>query len=598
VVIEEIEVKNFRCIKALREVPGLINVLCGENGAGKTSFLDAIRLGITGNEPADSWKRNGAETGGVLVGVSGVGKICRKKSDEKNVVTLNGKVTTAKSVRELMSSSCGISPDTVNIITSSELMERLSGGGISEYLLNGGYLTPDLDTEKVLSLSPISESAAEEIRQQLPADAPVTLADIDALYEDSVSTRKFLKAQKKELSAKAAYNGAVPSAGSEEIKTRLSALNEKKGALTEKKETYERLNKAYETSVKAVEEAKTKADAISATKPDEARAGEIEKELKIARDALTEAKRIASLAKASVDAMSNTIENLAKPICPISDKLTCKTDKSSVTKELEDALKTNKAEVETQTKKAQDAETLIETLTKEQKDYAANKEKYLLKESLLDRVKSLKETAVKKPEAFDSTEFEKIVKEAEQLSLSYKDAVAFEASEKTRKELKNTEDSLKIYEEVAKYLDPKSGVRGEILKRSVGTLEDWCRERIKIILPGFDIKLGAEDGFTASLVKEGKGEVLYEGLSGGEKIRLTVVLMDMLNMLSEYGILLIDKVESLDKPATKALADLLNNPEFRKGYSHIFVAGVGEEGDETNISAVVENVKDTKIIKF
>jgi len=65
-MIQAFRAENFRCFKEI-EANGLrrVNVIVGRNGAGKTAFLEAMRLGLSGT-PQALWGMNQART--VLVG--------------------------------------------------------------------------------------------------------------------------------------------------------------------------------------------------------------------------------------------------------------------------------------------------------------------------------------------------------------------------------------------------------------------------------------------------------------------------------------------------------------------------------------------------
>lgn len=63
-MIDELEIQGFRCFHALTANPlGRVNLLVGENNAGKSAFLDAGKTAGVG------WDASGVSQPGASVGI-------------------------------------------------------------------------------------------------------------------------------------------------------------------------------------------------------------------------------------------------------------------------------------------------------------------------------------------------------------------------------------------------------------------------------------------------------------------------------------------------------------------------------------------------
>ena len=173
--IKHIQSENFKGNTNVSITPEKVNILVGQNGAGETSLLEAIRFAITGKSP-DDYKRAGTVSGSVSVNMADIGEIRREWTPEKSIFKLNGKTTTSKAIAEQIQAVCGISSTTTNILSSSEVVAALSSGELSEYLLTEGFLKSSVDIEKIIAFCKLSPAAEEELRMQLsPAPEVIPL---------------------------------------------------------------------------------------------------------------------------------------------------------------------------------------------------------------------------------------------------------------------------------------------------------------------------------------------------------------------------------------------------------------------------------------
>ena len=71
--------------------------------------------------------------------------------------------------------------------------------------------------------------------------------------------------------------------------------------------------------------------------------------------------------------------------------------------------------------------------------------------------------------------------------------------------------------------------------------------------------------------------VYYTGLSSGEKLFVSFLVLDMLNQLTGMRMAFIDNLEQLDRRTLEYAHSILTSEEFMESYDHIFVCGVDNQ---------------------
>ena len=141
---------------------------------------------------------------------------------------MNGKGTTGKSVTEQMQAVYGVSMDSLNLMTSSELLSHALGKDLAAYLLNGGFLTHSLTMSGLLILNPMDAPVEEELKKYLPENpAPISLSDIENAYKSMMARRPVLKSMLAEAKAKAAVSVDTPKRSSDDIQKEITSLSKK-----------------------------------------------------------------------------------------------------------------------------------------------------------------------------------------------------------------------------------------------------------------------------------------------------------------------------------------------------------------------------------
>ena len=100
-----------------------------------------------------------------------------------------------------------------------------------------------------------------------------------------------------------------------------------------------------------------------------------------------------------------------------------------------------------------------------------------------------------------------------------------------------------IMDEIVKKFDPKRGIRQKVLSHSLRPLEDYFNKELKKLLPKYSVRLDGSNGFSIKVIKDGKEYDAKDFASAGEGCRLWFILMDLINALTPYRILVFDNTD-------------------------------------------------------
>ncbi|RGZ01617.1 hypothetical protein [Clostridium sp. AM58-1XD] len=158
----------------------------------------------------------------------------------------------------------------------------------------------------------------------------------------------------------------------QEIAQQIGKLSAESASYTKLKASYDKHTKTMETLEQALEAYKT----VKA--PPKAGQEAIRKEIKDKRDVLREVESSIGIAEKDITFMRRVLDALAKPVCPISSKLVCSTDKTGIRSELEAGVKEKQKIVSQRQmkkgaldKEVDDLERKREAIAKQEKDYQA-----------------------------------------------------------------------------------------------------------------------------------------------------------------------------------------------------------------------------------
>lgn len=570
--IKNLKISNFKGIEKyeIDEVQQL-EVFLGDNGTGKTSILDAVRFLLTGKAP-NNFVRNVEQPSFVEGEIGDVGVIQRGIKRGKSFCTLNGKSVTQKALAEFLSKVYAVSADTMGIATSSDVLREMFGGDFSKYLLTEGYMNMDIPQDDFFALCGFSETAQGYVEEELMG-ADVGIEDVNRMY---AVFKEQLKQKKKDISDLEAqikaYDGGVPEVAEEVIAQLVKDAQEKLVAAKSSVETYKRQSLAYQNGLESIKTLDAKIASISVRPVNIELRQEKEKAIVEKRTAYITATGSVKTLQESIGSISDLIARLDTPICPISGKLVCTTDKTPIKNELIMQMDKTNSELTALLATVSDMKSSGQQLASEVKELLENERLAAERDKLVAQKKGL-ESALQKPAPVENM--------IEKCELEYREAIAERdkvVAYKYHCGLKEKLESAKMmadtYKEIVAKFEPKGAVAQAILSKAVDPLLDYCNEIADDIFIGKRLYFDVSNGFKVCLQNTDDEEVIvpFEGCSTGEKARMLLIVMNMINQLSGYNILILDNLDSLDKTSLEAVLRYIGSDN---SYDHIFVAGIG-----------------------
>lgn len=575
--LKKVQTNNFMGLPAVKIFDfsaGKIVALCDKNRVGKTSVLKAVGYVLTGQEPSGEIVHEGATSCAVQAEFEDGAKIARMKPAAKGKPTKfyvgekDGKLasTTLTVLSKTLEKECGRVVENAKIIASSELLRALSGQQLSELFLN--YIPELLTKQDVLSrLKGLTAEQEKLLGSALP-EGEFSPKAVDELGKGFCEERR--KAGKTVTECQAVIhnleeNSAEPQYTREQLEEFDKSLKSKRDAAV----AFAAKNTEYMNACAAAEKHKAQLAALdeqisrikAVRTPQEERdalANDLEqavKEERASSDAMQEA-------NVQGKALRNSIRTIAQQVCPLSDKLVCTTDKTSVVGDLQAEFEACGARYKEQKAVNVAAKNKIDGLkAKLQEIDAGNKEADRLDGLKAERGRLL-ETAPVVPEkpkpCKDPSVYDEQIKKC-QAQLS-----AIENAEKLKQlkgQLEAAQAEYRKYDALVGYFSAKGAIKKAITEFYLDSFAAPCNEKAEKLFHGMNIKFIAEEGITMK-IDMGTGRYLsFNSLSEGEKVCVLFLLMSMLAELSGFRILILDELSVLDAETFKKLLEVMKEHE-------------------------------------
>lgn len=559
--------------------PGKVNYSFHENGYGKTSLLDAIRYGLTGALPKDDVRGCYVEltessSGMQLYRERGSTTICKFGG-------INGKKISEKAMNMELEELSGVSHENMKLISSSDIFSRMKPDEFLSLLLQ--YIPEKLTYEQIISyIDGFTGEMDDYLILYLPDGESFGIQAIDNCAAALQESRRNLKAtvtQNKQHIAGLTLTDKQPRSLEDieselvDLQVRSRMINESDNRLRE----YEMLSakrKKQDESIKKYEEW-LENHKVDKPDPQLLRAYKMEKaeKEKLSKDKIAEQAR----GKAMIDSMKNTLDKLNSQVCPISKKLVCTTDKTSVREEVEAYIKQSETTYERYTKEIEELSLRAKELEKLIEQHIENEKQFNLRLRYENELKIMKESLVTVPDKPVKTHATEIKTREAELKAEKQAAIDRITIKKLESINEQTEKEILIYNALVEAFADKGSVKKGILEYYVREFERSCNEQTRFA-PGYKVYFKLEDGVKVFAKTPANSEpVYYMGLSSGEKIMVTLLVIDMLNQLTGLKMAFIDNVEQLDRNALENLHDILTSNEFLSEYDHVFVCGVNNQ---------------------
>lgn len=576
--IQKIVIENFKGIKFTTFMPKEEPTwLFDKNGSGKTSFLEALRYGLTGKMPKDILY-HGADEGFVTILFNDPDNTTVTRyfysGAKPNKVKVNSKTCTAKEAQKIICEIMNASDEKLDVLTSNEVFQELIKGDLGKFLLS--FITEPMTIEKLYDICKFTDDEKAKIADDklLPKKFDVSITD--SVYQVLFAERASLKKQVASLQAKYDFEEPLPEPkykSEADIKKAEDEYIKLSGEAAFEKEKLDAYNKAlteYNSRKARQETLKRKLDELVAKLEVETTESDVDNVNKTLNDAVTmkhNFETIIASNKVVVNNQKKILDALDSDKCPISSCLICKTDKTKAKADVEESISAAQSAVDT----ASEGVTKESEIIKE----ANNRLSYLRAQlNITNEIKALKcrisdidvGEEPSKPAIVTISGDWKLFPVYKKEYEEYYDFVS--ANELLGVLIKKTA----IVDGLVKKFSPKGDVETAIMKHYC----DLFDTEAEMIANAFDyqVKFRPENGVKLSIVPAGKtAEVDFTSLSTGEKLIVSIIIYVVLNNLMGTNIIILDDFNDLDAENAAHAKDIVQAVYRDLGITTIFVAG-------------------------
>lgn len=575
--IQKIIIENFKGIKFTTFMPKEEPTwLFDKNGSGKTSFLEALRYGLTGKMPKDILY-HGADEGFVTILFNDPDNTTVTRyfysGAKPNKVKVNSKTCTAKEAQKIICEIMNASDEKLDVLTSNEVFQELIKGDLGKFLLS--FITEPMTIEKLYDICEFTDDEKAKIADDklLPKKFDVSITD--SVYQVLFAERASLKKQVASLQAKYDFEDPLPEPkykSEADIKKAEDEYIKLSGEAAFEKEKLDAYNKAlteYNSRKARQETLKRKLDELVAKLEVETTESDVDNVNKTLNDAVTmkhNFETIIASNKVVVNNQKKILDALDSDKCPISSCLICKTDKTKAKADVEESISAAQSAVDT----ASEGVTKESEIIKE----ANNRLSYLRTQlNITNEIKALKcrisdidvGEEPSKPAIVTISGDWKLFPVYKKEYEEYYDFVS--ANELLGVLIKKTA----IVDGLVKKFSPKGDVETAIMKHYC----DLFDTEAEMIANAFDyqVKFRPENGVKLSIVPAGKtAEVDFTSLSTGEKLIVSIIIYVVLNNLMGTDIIILDDFNDLDAENAAHAKDIVQAVYRDLGITTIFVA--------------------------
>ena len=612
--IKSISVENFRGIQRFEhEFKNKVTVITGKCGKGKSSFLDAVRFPLTNILPENPVK-DGYMTAKVK-------EVCENKDGDSIVIEreierpskvstlISGRKVGTSVTKKFIESETDVNSELIKMTTSSEILANLKPSDFASI-----FLTESVERKTLEDLLEIcnKQETPERLKIQindgvfnnknLPPDAikyfneffldkEFSLETISKAFEEAKNKRREVNAICKSLE-----KDAKDFVSMTEIKADEGKLNKKLEELIgfeKNNDSYYERVKNYNSAVKLKNETEKRIVScdleIQTNKSVEPNMKDLETLENELKNKTKEVSNLMAVKRTLVDSKSRTektISELDKPVCPISAKICCTTDKSPFKKELLESISDIENSIKLSDENIAKSQNEINELNSKIKIFYENRENWNKKMNFINEKERLSKMQIEIPEKPEEISVTSYSAEKANVIAELNKIKKYKEMQKKYNEFWKNKREYNVLNFIVKSLDIKGPVVSDFIRTLVEPIEDVCNERATVLKTGMKVKLLVKDGLTMLFqLGELKPFLPYTSLSAGEKILAIVLMTDLVNLFSGSGFLIIDDTDHLDEDSFEVLLKFVTDQDIQEQYDNIIISSV-------NHSDIVNKVKD------
>lgn len=614
--VTKLKVNNFQGLKGVHEFDfDKITALAQPNGSGKTSLINALRYGLTGIEPSGDMITIGENAMAVRVELENGSNFLRQKFTKKGKSSgyyVGNAATTLSKLNEFITHELGgVEISTAKIISSGELLANMNSQQFGEMLLQ--YLPESMSIDTILKRFPSANQAQKEIIKECLPKTEFGVEKINEFHKLLIERRKIVKSHLTQRQAVLVSLGVEPPQYTkEELTKEMDALLSQRDEIAKAQALFNQYEQIKAQIVARDNQIRELEQELATLSGKEHSLEEQSMMQELLDNARTSEQTIQNAITSLIQSKKNldlAIENISKPVCPLSEKIVCTVDKTPVLNELKeqqanivsDYQVQKEALLETK-RKIVDLENRQKVMMEESNNYIRIQDKLRVKEQLLAQELVLP----KKPENVGS--MEEIASKLNYLQQLLPVVENYDKRDKLEELIASLEKKYADYDELVIAFSPKGAVKEAITSYYMEEFSEPCNEKAKKLFPGMSLKFITEKGVKVLTDPNGSGEYLeFNSLSGGEKASVIFLLISMLASLSGMRIIILDELSVLDNQVFTNLIKVLkeNEDEFdlcllaavdhddtlqmlRK--NHIRIIQIGLKDEEQYIEETAEEV--------
>lgn len=571
--VKTINTFNFQGLKGLQSFElDKITALAQPNGSGKTSLINALRFGLTGNSPKGNMINIGEQSAAVKLILENGSNFSRQVFATKGKSAkyyISDKPTNATELSRFISSEMGgVDKKVAKFVSSGELLTSMTSQEFGELLLS--YLPETMTAETVISHYPSANEEQKKIIREYFLDKEFEISELKEF-------QKFIKGRRDRINeAISNCRGALNLLGDTAPKFTKEELEEKIAVKTKERDDLLAIQANLNNYNQLLRQEQFRQQELERLDKELANLNGVahtEEELRLANELVTTTRTSAMQTRGAIEALvsakqdlDTAIENISKPICPLSDKIVCTVDKRPVTKELEEKrdkliedYKTQRSFYEQTLANIKEYENRYAQMAFENQQFILMQEKQQEKERLLAQKIEIPE----KPEETNS--LERITQELQYLQSQMPIVENYSKKDTYLNNIEKLTKKLEDYQALYVAFSPKGEVKEKITSYYLEEFAEPCNEKAGKLFPGMKLKFITQDGVKVLTDPNGSGEYLeFNSLSGGEQASVMFLLVSMLSSLSGMGIIILDELSVLDDNTFENLIRILkeNSNEY------------------------------------
>lgn len=570
---ENIRIKNFRGIEEINYTPrNTVACLQGPVGRGKTSFIKGIQAAITGDIDKCNI-REGTQTSELEFCLDKPDSLVLRKihRNKANQLKINGKNAKIKEGNQFIENLIEMKMEDFHIVSSSEVLESLKPSEFNDFILK--FIPEKITVSKLLEQdSDLSDATKKLIKKifKVSSNEKVMIPDIKDACQNLKNENLLIKRELKRLQA------LIESFKEEENIRDLQTIEKELQKVMQDEAKYQ----AWQKQKKTLEDMKKNKEDIMKQLSNKTimclkyTSNDYLQYINRLKDALNAYKNSVQMNDKTIQSISETLEKLGTNFCPLHKSLICNTDKTSVRNVLRENMDQLVSQNTESKKKIKELEEKCKVYTdqfqkvRKAEDY---NQWFLAKQQELDKIKHyIKQLSTSSQcEKYD---FDKIKMNL----MSEKQRVEqFLQHQKNKKLFTEKKVSKTIYDKAISFLDMDGKAIQYITQYYLNFFNTEIEKKLQLLQGDFEVKFVLDNGITYRVRRSNMKEYLnYSQLSKGEKNLISFLILDLLNSLTNMGILFLDDLNDLDQGAFEKMINLIMNPEFQKAYHHIFLAMV------------------------